>query len=143
MIQETPYQISDVAEQADVSLRTVRFYQQEGLIAPSLRTPSGMRLYCESDVNRVKLVRRLKNCGMSLEDIKALLDSGEENSRKAMVEKTLRILQIEEEQNRKRIDEPKKQDKERAEIVKLVEKCLSCDFQTCPAECIPRTQIIQ
>ncbi|WP_238328240.1 MerR family DNA-binding transcriptional regulator [Dehalococcoides mccartyi] len=45
MDNEVAYQISEIAKQSGVSLRTVRFYQQKGLIVPSLRTSSGMSLF--------------------------------------------------------------------------------------------------
>jgi len=143
MNQQVAYQISEVARQAGVSLRTIRFYQQKGLIVPSLRTSSGMRLYAQSDVNRVKFIRRLKNTGMNLEQIKAVLSPDNGDDRKAKVEQTLKVLKLEAENARQRTAELKRQSQEREEIISLVEKCLECDMGSCPEGCPPRYHIIQ
>ena len=143
MNQAVAYQISEVAKQADVSLRTVRFYQQKGLINPSLRTSSGMRLYSQNDVNRIRLIRRLKNTGMNLEQIQAILSPDGRSDRKAKVEHTLKVLSLEAENARKRIVELKQQSREREEIISLIKKCLDCEIGVCPEECPPRVHIIQ
>ena len=143
MNQVVPYQISEVARQAKVSLRTVRFYQQKGLIIPSFRTSGGMRLYSQSDVNRVKLIRRLRNTGMNLEQIKAVLNPDNDSDRKAKVEHTLKVLTLEAENARRRIIELKQQSREREKIISLIRKCLDCEMGSCPEECPPRAHIIQ
>ena len=71
--QPVVYQIGELAKQTGVSLRTIRFYQQREMIIPSLLTSSGMSLYSASDVERIKLIRRLRNTGMRLEEIKDVL----------------------------------------------------------------------
>ncbi|AQX75212.1 MerR family transcriptional regulator [Dehalococcoides mccartyi] len=142
MDNEVAYQISEIAKQSGVSLRTVRFYQQKGLIVPSLRTSSGMSLYSQKDVNRVKLIRRLKDTGMSLNRILDILDAGGETDRKAKAEHTLKVLKLEAENAASRIAELERQSRERKEIISLVSKCLGCDMEVCPQECPPRNHLI-
>jgi DNA-binding transcriptional MerR regulator len=66
-------QIGEVAEQTGLSLRTIRYYEEVGLVTPSARTTGGFRLYSESDVARLRLVRRMKPLEFSLEEMKDVL----------------------------------------------------------------------
>ena len=52
--------IGEVAERTSLSLRTLRHYDEIGLVIPSGRTEGGFRLYAEDDVARLMLVRRMK-----------------------------------------------------------------------------------
>jgi DNA-binding transcriptional MerR regulator len=66
-------QIGEVAEQTGLSLRTIRYYEEVGLVTPSARTSGGFRLYSETDVARLRLVRRMKPLEFSLEEMKDVL----------------------------------------------------------------------
>ncbi len=66
--------IGAVAERTGLSLRTLRHYDDVGLLRPSGRTEGGFRLYTEDDVERLLLVRRMKPLGFSLEEMADLLD---------------------------------------------------------------------
>jgi DNA-binding transcriptional MerR regulator len=66
-------QIGEVAEQTGLSLRTIRYYEEVGLVTPSARTAGGFRLYSETDVARLRLVRRMKPLEFSLEEMKDVL----------------------------------------------------------------------
>lgn len=68
-------QIGEVAEQTGLSLRTIRYYEEVGLVRPSARTAGGFRLYSESDVARLRLVRRMKPLDFSLEEMKDVLEA--------------------------------------------------------------------
>jgi DNA-binding transcriptional MerR regulator len=68
------HQIGTVADRVDLSLRTIRYYEEIGLVIPSGRTEGGFRLYTESDIDRLLLVKSLKPLGMPLEMISELLD---------------------------------------------------------------------
>ena len=67
-------QIGDVAERTGLSLRTIRYYEEAELVAPSTRTPGGFRLYTEADCDRLELVRQMKPLGFSLDEVRDLLD---------------------------------------------------------------------
>lgn len=67
------FQIGEVADSVGLSLRSIRYYEEIGLVAPSGRTEGGFRLYTDSDVERLRLVKALKPIGMSLESIGELL----------------------------------------------------------------------
>ncbi len=71
------YQIGEVADEVDLSLRTIRYYEEIGLVEPSGRTEGGFRLYTDSDVERLRLVKALKPVGMSLETMADLLETAD------------------------------------------------------------------
>ena len=73
-------QIGEVAERTSLSLRTIRYYEEVGLVPPSARTSGGFRLYTEGDVERLLLIRRMKPLDFSLDemrDVLAVLDEPE------------------------------------------------------------------
>ncbi|MDX3777485.1 MerR family transcriptional regulator [Streptomyces europaeiscabiei] len=77
-------QIGEVAARTELSLRTIRHYEETGLVLPSARSQGGFRLYTEADVARLMVIRRMKPLGFTLDEMRALLeatdrlDSGEE-----------------------------------------------------------------
>ena len=64
--------IGDVAKRLGISQRSIRYYEERGLIHPA-RTEGRFRLYAESEVARLKTVLLLKDLGMSLEEIGSLI----------------------------------------------------------------------
>ena len=66
-------QIGEVAQRTGLSLRTIRYYEEMGLIAPSARTAGGFRLYTGADLARLQLIKRMKPLGFTLEETKDLL----------------------------------------------------------------------
>lgn len=83
-------QIGQVAERTGLSLRTIRYYEEIGLVRPSSRSHGGFRLYAESDVERLQLVRRMKPLDVSLEQMRELLQvlDGLEDGATADLERT-------------------------------------------------------
>lgn len=65
--------IGELAEQAGLSLRTIRFYEEVGVLAPAPRTKGGFRSFTDHDLQRLRLVRRMKPLGFSVEEMRALL----------------------------------------------------------------------
>jgi DNA-binding transcriptional MerR regulator len=66
-------QIGQVAERTGLSLRTIRFYEESGLVVPTSRSEGGFRLYSDDDVARLEVVKRMKPLGFSLEEMRELL----------------------------------------------------------------------
>jgi DNA-binding transcriptional MerR regulator len=66
-------QIGEVADRTGLSLRTIRYYEEVGLVRPSSRTQGGFRLYTEPDVARLNLVKRMKPLGFTLDEARDLL----------------------------------------------------------------------
>jgi DNA-binding transcriptional MerR regulator len=67
-------------------MRTVRYYEEFGLVAPSKRTTGGFRLYNEADVERLELIKQMKPLGFSLEEMRELLDLLDELAQASSVE---------------------------------------------------------
>jgi len=65
--------IGELAERTGLSLRTIRHYDEIGLLKPSGRTEGGFRLYTGRDLDRLLLIRRMKPLGFSLEEMAELL----------------------------------------------------------------------
>lgn len=65
--------ISRIAKGAGIGIETVRFYEREGLIDPPARTPANYRIYPQSDMLRLRFIKRAKKLGFTLKEIKELL----------------------------------------------------------------------
>ncbi|MEV3852594.1 MerR family transcriptional regulator [Streptomyces microflavus] len=68
-------QIGEVAARTELSLRTIRLYEETGLVIPSARSQGGFRLYTETDVQRLMVIRRMKPLGFTLDQMRDLLDA--------------------------------------------------------------------
>ncbi|PRZ04201.1 DNA-binding transcriptional MerR regulator [Isoptericola sp. CG 20/1183] len=66
-------QIGEVSERTGLSLRTIRYYEEVGLVIPSARSHGGFRLYTESDIARLMVVKRMKPLDFTLEEMRDLL----------------------------------------------------------------------
>lgn len=66
-------QIGEVADRTGLSLRTIRYYEEVGLITPTDRTTGGFRLYSEDDIARLRLIMRMKPLDFSLEEMRDVL----------------------------------------------------------------------
>lgn len=77
--QEQAYlQIGEVAERTGVTQRTLRFYEERGLLKPPSRLDGGFRLYSEDDVRRVEQIKRLQSLlGFTLAEIKDMVEANE------------------------------------------------------------------
>ncbi|MFG2444978.1 MerR family transcriptional regulator [Nocardia fluminea] len=68
-------QIGQVAERTELSIKTIRHYDEVGLVTPSARSAGGFRLYTEADIERLLVIRRMKPLGFTLEQMRELLDA--------------------------------------------------------------------
>ncbi|MCZ0755028.1 MerR family transcriptional regulator [Anoxybacillus sp. J5B_2022] len=84
------YTISQLAEQFDISTRTIRYYEERGLISP-IRTESGQRLYTKKDRAVLKLILRGKRFGFSLEEIHEMISLfDKDRTGRKQLEKTIK-----------------------------------------------------
>jgi len=87
--------IGKLAKNAGITTRTVRYYEEMGLIQPEGRTPGGFRCYSESQLVRLQMVLSLKEMGFELEQIKSILDRQHESlTGGALASNILQDLQI-------------------------------------------------
>ena len=68
-------QIGAVAQLVDLSLRTVRHYEEAGLVRPAARTTGGFRLYDQDTVARLLLIKQMKPLGFTLEEMRLLIET--------------------------------------------------------------------
>lgn len=75
---EPVLQIGEVAERTGVTQRTLRFYEERGLLKPPTRMDGGFRLYSEEDVSRVEQIKQLQSLlGLTLAEIKEMVEAQE------------------------------------------------------------------
>jgi DNA-binding transcriptional MerR regulator len=90
MPSENAWTISQLAGEFDISTRTVRFYEEKGLLAPA-RTSGGQRLYTRRDRVRLKLILRGKRFGFTLEQIADMIGLATDDiDEKEQIRRTLR-----------------------------------------------------
>jgi DNA-binding transcriptional MerR regulator len=68
------YSIGEVAKELSLTVYTLRYYDKEGLMPFVDRTPSGTRVFNESDIEALKIIECLKSTGMPIKEIKAFID---------------------------------------------------------------------
>lgn len=66
--------IGQLAELAGVNPKTIRYYESIGLLPEPARSSSGYRLYSSGDTDRLRFIRRAKALGLSLEEIREILN---------------------------------------------------------------------
>ena len=66
------YSSGEFARMANVSIRTIRFYDKQNILKPSYVNPSGARFYTDSDLARLQQILLLKYLGFSLDDIREM-----------------------------------------------------------------------
>lgn len=93
------FKVAAVARRTGVSVRTLHYYEEIGLLAPSGRTAAGHRLYTTADIQRLQQIRSLQQLGLSLAEVGDCLVEGRLNARKvvsdhlAKVEREQRALE--------------------------------------------------
>lgn len=68
------YTIGDLARELDISTRTIRYYEERGLLRPQRTANTQQRLYTPGDRVRLKLLLRARGLGFRLEDIRELFE---------------------------------------------------------------------
>lgn len=66
-------QIKLFAQKTNLSAKTIRYYEEIGVLPPSKRSANGYRRYDESDVARARLVSAVRSLGLSLDDAREIL----------------------------------------------------------------------
>jgi MerR family transcriptional regulator, thiopeptide resistance regulator len=88
-LKTTVYRTGQFAKRACVSLRTLRFYDQVGLLSPSGHTESGYRLYTDDDLVTLQQILALKYLGLSLDEIRDCMRRRPERLRETLARQKL------------------------------------------------------
>ncbi len=88
------FHVADVAKEANVTPATIRYYAHTGLIHPRRDPDNGYRYFVEEDVRRIAFIRQAKALGLTINDIKTILDATDRGEEcfvevKSMVERRL------------------------------------------------------
>jgi MerR family copper efflux transcriptional regulator len=73
--------IGTVAEKSGVPPKTIRYYEDIGLIGAADRRPNGYRIYSARDMQALNFIRRARGLGFSVEEVRSLLDLWRDNTR--------------------------------------------------------------
>ena len=120
------YKIGEVASKLATSIRSIRYYEEEGLLTP-IRTPRGTRLYSAKHIARLKVILRLTKLGFSIEAIRKIAEirensqTGDESSIqvKHHLEKVLTAINTQ-------IKELEKTSHEIEQAKKIISACNGC-----------------
>ena len=74
-VERTVLKVGELAKRTGVSVRTLRYYDEIGLLSPSHYTEAGYRLYGAADIARFQQIRSLRQLGLSLDETRNCLDS--------------------------------------------------------------------
>jgi MerR family transcriptional regulator, thiopeptide resistance regulator len=88
----TTWRIGELAEQAGITVRTLHHYDRLGLLSPSSRTSGGHRCYSSEDVVRLQRIIALRSCGLSLEEIGAVLSAGADGGLADLLRRQLEVV---------------------------------------------------
>jgi Cu(I)-responsive transcriptional regulator len=120
--------IGQIARQAGTAVATIRYYEQQGLIPPPERSPSGYRQFPPDTIKRLRFIERAKNLGFSLNDVHGLMDL-EDQPAASSADVKARVINKIEEINQK-LDELSRM---RDSLVQLADKCDGkSDLEHCP-----------
>ncbi|WP_324765328.1 Cu(I)-responsive transcriptional regulator (plasmid) [Sinorhizobium meliloti] len=86
--------IGELSKASGVSSKMIRYYEQIGLTRPALRTVSSYRVYSDKDVHTLQFVRRARDLGFSVEQIKELLALWGDRSRNSADVKAVALEHI-------------------------------------------------
>lgn len=120
--------IGEFAKLADTNLRTLRYYEELGLVQPALRSEGGFRYYRPTDLNRVRMISDLQDLGLQLDRISELLDARRNGDTQAKW--VLRVKQALNEQKKHleaRVEALGEQRKQIDAALTKLESCRTCD----------------
>jgi DNA-binding transcriptional MerR regulator len=126
----------EMARRSNNTLRTVRFYEEEGILHPVRRTEGGHRLFDQHELERLMLVTDLRTAGLSLDEIKQLLElkrrapTGGDAAKQATEILARRIAELKE-----KLAVLSRLQEDLSDAAGIMTGCLDCHESTATADC--------
>ncbi|WP_041331458.1 MerR family transcriptional regulator [Dehalococcoides mccartyi] len=129
----TQLRIGEIAKIVGVSQRTIRYYEEEGLIKPASVISTGMRLYTEKEVSRLRFINRLRLLGLSIESIKITLgvDKPKPSCKKEAMQRSLNALEVAQQKIEEQVELFNKLKKDNEVALASVKQCVDCLKTSC------------
>ena len=119
--------IGEAASRSGMAAKTIRFYEETGLVVPAPRTYSGYREFSDDDVRRLRFIHRARGLGFSVEEVGRLLSLWSDRERASADVKRLALGHVE------RIESKMAELRSmRDAILHLAERCHGDDRPECP-----------
>ena len=119
--------IGEAARRSGMAAKTIRFYEEAGLIAPAPRTGSGYREFSHDDVRRLKFIHRARDLGFSVAEVGRLLSLWSDRERASADVKRLALEHV------ARVETKMAElHQMRDAILHLAERCHGDDRPECP-----------
>ncbi len=119
--------IGEAAKRSGMAAKTIRFYEEAGLIEPAPRTGSGYREFSDDDVRRLRFIHRARNLGFNLDEVGRLLSLWSDRERASADVKRLALEHV------GRVEAKMAELRSmRDAILHLAERCHGDDRPECP-----------
>lgn len=132
---EALLKIGELSKKAGLTERTLRYYEELGLLSPASVTSGGFRLYHPSDLRRVQVIKVLKELGLSLSQIKEVVAPLPGKNKSERLEFATRVLHAELSVLDKRIEKLSGVRDGVRRALDMLEQCESCPQEPCPPGC--------
>jgi len=128
--------IGDLAKKAGTTMRTIRYYEQLGLIAPVARTKGGFRLYEEDEVRKLRVIKNLQHLETPLAQVKAFFDERRHGRIASEVAPGIAsLLQRQLEEMEGRIAQYRAMQASLRETIEILQCCSECSLEPGPDVC--------
>lgn len=128
--------IGDLARKAGTTMRTIRYYEQLGLIAPATRTKGGFRLYEEDDLRKLRLIKNLQLVDTPLAQVKAFFDQRKRGRVASDIAPGIsRLLEQQLREVEKRIAQYRAMQASLQGTIEILRCCADCSLEPGPEAC--------
>ena len=93
MTQSRTYLVSQVARIANVTVRTLHYYEEIGLLVPAARSEAGYRLYDSANLDRLRQIQMGRDLGLSLEEVRRSLDEAGSDRRSILLRQRRQLVE--------------------------------------------------
>lgn len=127
MAEREQFPIGILSERSGVNIETIRYYERVALLPKPQRSAAGYRLYRTTDSDRLCFVRRARDLGFSLDEVRRLLDLADQKSRSCRRVHDIAVEHLAE--VRAKIDDLRRMERVLATLVKA---CTQGTMPACP-----------